>query len=274
MSNIEGKPVSIPASRPAQVQPGVVSTTSAGLVAPRPAQVQSGVPSTTLAGLADVVLPTQGQSVVASTTSAGLMDVGQAPVDPGSSYYLHIYLNKIKTFLDTRMGSPPAPSLQELAGASRTHGGFARGRAHGNHPNHADMVQGEEEPIALPSKIHLYVPTSHDERDWTLDNVCMSRTVIKCRYTESLREVLVTMAEKRSPVRSKFLSLFNILKDLQTNQFDLEHNYIIYTYDGHDWILRGRFEVAKADDEEVIWELVENQMITRVLVVKPFNASF
>jgi hypothetical protein len=48
------------------------------------------------------------------------------------------------------------------------------------------------------------------------------------------------------------------------------HNYRIYTYDapGNDWVLRGRYEVALRDDDDLEWSLINNEWILQLLVVQ------
>jgi hypothetical protein len=129
--------------------------------------------------------------------------LGGAPISAGQvllSVRLEI-INRFKS-LDSRMDSPPPLSLGELEGASRTHGGVFRGRAPGNHPNLADLETIDNVVIPLLSKVHLYVTANTNPADWALS--AMSRQVFNHRVTLSLREVLQSLAEKHSPVRSKF----------------------------------------------------------------------
>jgi hypothetical protein len=97
--------------------------------------------------------------------------------------------------------SPPPLSLLELEGASRTHGGIFRGRAYGNQLNMGDINTTTDTLIPYPSKIHLYVSSSTNPADWSLES--MSRQVLRHPVTTSLRVVLKYISDRHSPVRSK-----------------------------------------------------------------------
>ena len=56
------------------------------------------------------------------------------------------------------MASPPLP-YKDLQGASRTHGGIFRGRAHGNQHNIEDYLDLRDDPLPIPGKVHVYVST-------------------------------------------------------------------------------------------------------------------
>ena len=55
--------------------------------------------------------------------------------------------------------------------------------------------------------------------------------------------------------------------------FTSEHNYRILTWES-EWILRGRYELALQDDEELVWLLIDNKWILRILVVSDFCCIF
>lgn len=121
------------------------------------------------------------------------------------------------------MDSPPPLGLRELEGASRTHGGVFRGRALGNHPNMADLVTTDDFVIPLVSKVHLYVTSCTNPADWALS--AMSRQVFNHRVTLSLREVLQSLADKHSPVRSRYLLSFLCFRGLQNHSPQLPDLY-------------------------------------------------
>ena len=99
------------------------------------------------------------------------------------------------------MDSPP-PSQRELQGASRTTGGIFRGRAYGNNPNMADLIDQDDSLIRIIGKIYIYI-TSNDPV--TPDITAMKhRFVIKHSVTSSLAEILTEIGDRHSPVRSKF----------------------------------------------------------------------
>lgn len=98
------------------------------------------------------------------------------------------------------MASPPLPH-KDLQGASRTHGGIFRGRAHGNQHNIEDYPDLRDDPLPIPGKVHVYVSTSQDPADWAL--ATMSRQVFKHVVNPSLRTVLHALSDRHSPIRSE-----------------------------------------------------------------------
>ena len=81
------------------------------------------------------------------------------------------------------MASPPLP-YKDLQGASCTHGGIFRGRAHGNQHNIEDYPDHRDDPLPIPGKVHVYISTSQDPTDWAL--ATMSQQVFKHVVNPSL----------------------------------------------------------------------------------------
>lgn len=159
------------------------------------------------------------------------------------------------------MASPPRLSHQELGGASRIHGGILRGRAHGNHPNFADMDSNmEDDLLPYPGKVYIYFPTSNNPSNWLIEQ--MQPTVFKHWKTDSLRPVLSSMATKLSPIRSMSPSISFIFSLI----IFTESNKRIYTWED-SWVLRGRYEVAISEDEQITWELINDEWILRIIAV-------
>jgi hypothetical protein len=95
-------------------------------------------------------------------------------------------------------GSPPPLNRHELQGASRTTGGIIRGRAYGNHPNIADLVDQDDTFIPIIGKVYLYI-TNHDPATWDFATMkhCL---VIKHQVTPSLAATLKEIGDRHSPV--------------------------------------------------------------------------
>jgi len=65
----------------------------------------------------------------------------------------------LSIFLDVHMTSPPTSPSRNLQGASRTTGGFSRGRAMGNTFNYADASDIQMDldlALSIPAKVYLY----------------------------------------------------------------------------------------------------------------------
>jgi len=115
-------------------------------------------------------------------------------------YYL---FNCIIIFnLDVHMQSPPHTPLM-LYGSSRITGGSLRGRALGNVLNAADLGDISEDIFhPLPGKVFVYYSTG-DPANLTIQNM-KPTTFIKHDVTSSIQAVLAKVADKYSPIRSKF----------------------------------------------------------------------
>lgn len=105
------------------------------------------------------------------------------------------------------MISPPTSPSKNLQGASRTTGGFSRGRALGNTFNIADAHDYEMDlnlTLAIPGKVYIYDSRSH-LTDLDPTTVKPSR-ILKTDVSRTLAPVLTKLARKYSPVRSMFNS--------------------------------------------------------------------
>src|SRR5882757_1549832 len=74
----------------------------------------------------------------------------------GDIYIGFVYFSD---FLDVHMTSPPTSPSRNLQGASRTTGGFSRGRAMGNTFNYADASDIQMDldlALSIPAKVYLY----------------------------------------------------------------------------------------------------------------------
>ena len=47
----------------------------------------------------------------------------------------------------------------------------------------------------------------------------------------------------------------------------LERNQRIFVYEDNLWIVKGRYEAAVADDDEVEWSILQDQFRLRLLIV-------
>lgn len=168
------------------------------------------------------------------------------------------------------MASPPLPH-KDLQGASRTHGGIFRGRAHGNQHNMDDFQDFTDEPLPILGKVHVYVSNSKDPADWAIAS--MSRQVFKHVVNPSLRTILHALSDKHSPIRSECnIFLFVLLYSSITSA----HNYRIYMYEGDEWIGHGRYQFAIKDyeNDEAIWTVINNEHILQLLFVCFFYICF
>ncbi len=106
------------------------------------------------------------------------------------------------------MISPPSSPSKNLQGASRTTGGFSRGRALGNTFNIADASDYEMDldlSLAIPGKVYIYDSTSDlMELD---PNTVKPRRILKTDVSRTIAPVLTKLARKYSPIRSMFIKL-------------------------------------------------------------------
>jgi hypothetical protein len=103
------------------------------------------------------------------------------------------------------MRSPPTSPSKNLQGASRTTGGFSRGRAIGNTFNMADAPDYEMDldlTLAVPGKVYIY-DSSSELKD--LDPITVKpRRILKTDVSRTLAPVLTKLGRKYSPVRGMF----------------------------------------------------------------------
>jgi hypothetical protein len=110
------------------------------------------------------------------------------------------------------MTSPPTSPSRNLQRASRISGGIIRGRALGNTFNLADAADLEMDmdlTISVPGKVYIYESVSDPTN---LDPINVKpRRILKADVTRTLGPVLMKLAWKYSPIRSK-LAMVNINK--------------------------------------------------------------
>ncbi|KAF8806945.1 hypothetical protein BYT27DRAFT_7167214 [Phlegmacium glaucopus] len=108
--------------------------------------------------------------------------------------------------MDSPPHTPPRPY-----GSSRMTGGILRGHALGNTLNAADFQSSE--PVLHPviGKVLVYASTE-DPANLSVQNM-KPTTFVKHQVTLSLRPVLSKVADKYSPIRSKYSSRLFTLED-------------------------------------------------------------
>ncbi|KAF9492873.1 hypothetical protein BDN71DRAFT_1509091 [Pleurotus eryngii] len=120
----------------------------------------------------------------------------------------------------------PSDNLQELQGASRTTGGFARGNAFGTAPNMADFVPVDDVPPTKTygkGKVVMHTTLGMTDRAHSVTMACFP----------TLAPILKILAWKFPTVTEFAISLFDV--------------------DG-EWRVAGPFAVALEDDMDVIWD--------------------
>lgn len=134
------------------------------------------------------------------------------------------------------MASPPPPE-----GSSRTSGGILRGKAIGNTFNYGDgqelpMVSEEQEGV-----VKLF--NSLADADANLKPL-----IIKTKVVPTISPVLKKLARRYSPIESKsdYIYMSHLLIKSE------ERQHILVLEDGQ-WNMKGRYDIALEDDEEVQW---------------------
>ena len=155
------------------------------------------------------------------------------------------------------MNSPPAsPPRFELGGASRVTGGILRGRAYGNVYNHADAETMFDLETRM-GKVHVYMarvdPTS-----------AKPDMVLKHKVTPKLKPILKALARGYSPVRSKLFFIFCIIL---VSFFFVDDNHRVFVYEDDMWTIKGRYDHALENDDDVSWTYENGQDVLRFLLV-------
>jgi hypothetical protein len=99
------------------------------------------------------------------------------------------------------MYSPPH-SPPQLHGSSRVTGGILRGRALGNVLNAADFEDTTEVLHPVTGKVLIYC-SNDDPANLSIQNM-KPTTFVKHLVTPSFKPVLSKVADKYSPIRSKY----------------------------------------------------------------------
>jgi hypothetical protein len=162
------------------------------------------------------------------------------------------------------MTSPPTSPSRNLQGASRTTGGFSRGRAMGNALNHADASDIQMDldlALSIPAKIYLY--ESFTDSSQVDPAKVKPHRIIKTDVSNTFAPVLTKLARKYSPVRSMLFILF-LLDFLKSG---IESNMRIHTYEENDWNIKGKYETALEDDEEVTWMKIDRNYVLPIWLV-------
>ncbi|KAG6904291.1 hypothetical protein DXG01_011149, partial [Tephrocybe rancida] len=178
-----------------------------------------------------------GSTITPSTTSA--------PVTPPMIGTSVIVTEPAPVTNDVHMRSPPLSPSRDLQGASRTTGGIFRGRAHGNVFNHADVDDFiESDVIPTKGEVHLY--TSHGDPQQTDPSKVKATMFVKHEMSSlTLGPVLNKLGSRFSPIKKS--------------------NSRIFTWEEDMWNIKGRFEDAIQDDDDVSWVKENNKYIIRIL---------
>jgi hypothetical protein len=157
------------------------------------------------------------------------------------------------------MTSPPASPLR-LQGASRTTGGFLRSRALGNVYNLADEMEIdgklEGSQIRQAGKVHVY--TSHCHPSDSKPYLSLKHPV-----TKSLAPVLEKLGIQYSPVKSKCI----IISKYHSFDQNLELNQRVFVYEDDMWAVKGRYDAAVKEDDEIDWPSFNEQFTLKLLIV-------
>jgi hypothetical protein len=142
-------------------------------------------------------------SLVLDTAAAGnvtgLSDLG---------YLFNIFsLFFFMLVLDIKMHSPPT-SPPRPQGSSRMTGGIFRGSALGNAPNAADFDDVADVLHPILGKVLVY-SSNLDPANLSIRDI-KPTAFIKHNITPTIEPVLMKVAEKYSPIRSKFLYINNL----------------------------------------------------------------
>jgi hypothetical protein len=144
-----------------------------------------------------------------------------------------------------------------LMGSSRTTGGFLRGRARGNIPNHADLpTVNSSSDVPVKGEVYLYL-TDQYPRQVNFDFLRgESDLVVKVNVAESMAPILVTVAHKFPPIKSVY-NLFDYLLFRLTSTLDRDFN--LFYRRSTMWIALGHFDQAMEDDDECEWQMSDKR---------------
>ena len=157
------------------------------------------------------------------------------------------------------MQSPPSSPTQNLQGASRVTGGFARGCARGNVFNFADAINLSSDPSTIYQKGKILLYTSNGDV-----SIMKSKVSLKHDVMPTLRPILLSLKKRYTWIYGTF-QLYYLVISFSWNLIDSKASVCVYEDDM--WDLKGEFDVALENDEEVIWEFKNDGYILRVLVV-------
>lgn len=91
--------------------------------------------------------------------------------------------------------------------------------------------------------------------------------VIMTGVKSRLKPLLTSLARGYSPVRSEYYLLYSLFISII---IFLENNPRIFFYEKDAWVVKGRYNQAVEDNNEVVWDFVEGQDVLTVLIVSAF----
>lgn len=133
----------------------------------------------------------------------------------------------------SRSGSPDL----ELQGASRTTGGFIRGKAIGNNYNFGDKIDSDMDFENANKPVHGKVLLYTNRTKGADPEMSM-----KLQVTTQLGSVLESVAKKYSPIKN--------------------HNSRIFVFEDNTWSIKGKFDDALISDERVDWTASSDGALT------------
>ena len=173
-------------------------------------------------------------------------------------------INVSRHIKDIHMISPPTSPSKNLQGASRTTGGFSRGRTLGNTFNIADASDYQMDldlTLSLPGKVYIYDSRSHLA---DLDPITVKPShILKTDVSRTLAPVLTKLARKYSPV----CSMFNSSVFLSFANHLLESSMRIHTYEQNEWTIKGKYDTAVEDDDEIFWMKINKDHVLPMWLV-------
>jgi hypothetical protein len=157
-------------------------------------------------------------------------------------------------------------TTKHLQGASRTSGGVSRGRALGNIFNFADvkevLTQHPNHGTVSKGRVYVYLSSSNPT---SLNPETMNpMATVKVTTSPTIAPILQQVTRRFSPVRSKYTSFIMLEYYLA---IVLENNRHIYVLENSVWDLKGRYNMAIEDDDDLDWVTVNGENVTSMLVV-------
>lgn len=162
------------------------------------------------------------------------------------------------------MVSPPTSPSWNLQGASRISGGVIRGRALGNVFNlgdASDLQMDLDFMLAVLGKVYIYDSASDVAN---LDPTKVKpQWVLKADVSRTIMPILTKLGRKYSPIRSELNFFFIVFISINTP----ESNFRIHTYEDHEWIMKGKYDAAIEDDDEISWMKINQDHVLPMWLV-------
>jgi hypothetical protein len=158
------------------------------------------------------------------------------------------------------------PIDQPLMGSSRTFGGFSRGLAQGNVPNHADLPTSNfVRPIK--GEVSLYVTDQYPRHINFEQLKGESEMVAMVEASDSMTLVLEKVAGKFAIIKSSstFLVIYGLIL-----KFNPDPDYSIYYRKSLKWIALGSFDHAIEEDDDCYWGTSGATPELHLLIVRAF----